>query len=124
MEPWYNVFSYWGLVLWLLRPWIPFSILAILIANFIGTIVFVVKARPRFKLGVFLVLLHAVPVWLSRRDPIQLAPLIVVFAAYMLFLAMQGLTSRNVYDDLLRNPPTTIREYLEGRLLLKARVNV
>jgi ABC-type amino acid transport system permease subunit len=119
MEPWYNVFSYWGLVLWLLRPWIPFSVLAILIANLIGTIVFVAKARPTFKLGAFLVLLHAVPVWLSRRDPVQLVPLFVVFATYMLFLAMQGLTPRDVYDDLVRDPPSTIREYLAGRLLLK-----
>jgi hypothetical protein len=119
MEPWYNVFSYWGLVLWLLRPWIPFSVFAILIANLIGTIVFVAKAKPAFKLGAFLILLHAVPVWLSRGDLIQLAPLIVVFVAYMLFLAMQGLTPRDVYEDLLRNPPSTIREYLEGRLLLK-----
>ena len=73
MEPWYNVFSYWGLVLWLLRPLLPFSILSILIANFIGTIVFVTKAKPTFKLGAFLVLLHAVPVWLSRGDPLTFA---------------------------------------------------
>ena len=119
MEPWYNVFSYWGFVLWLLRPFLPFSILSILIANFIGTIVFVAKARPTFKLGAFLVILHAVPVWLTRRDPLQLAPLFGVFATYMLVLAMQGLTPRNVYDDLIRDPPSTIREYLAGRLLLK-----
>jgi hypothetical protein len=48
-----------------------------------------------------------------------LSVLIVVFAAYMLFLALQGLTPRDVYDDLLRHPPSTIRAYLEGRLLLK-----
>jgi ABC-type amino acid transport system permease subunit len=119
MEPWYNVFSYWGFVLWLLRPFLPFSVLSILIANFIGTIVFVTKAKPAFKLAAFLVLLHAVPVWLSRGDPLQVAPLILVFVSYMLFLAMQGLTPRDVYDDLLRNPPSTIRAYLEGRLLLK-----
>ena len=119
MEPWYNVFSYWGLVLWLLRPFLPFSVLSILIANFIGTLVFVYKAKPAFKLGAFLILLHALPIWFSRRDPVQVSVLIAVFAAYMLFLAMQGLTPRNVYDDLLRNPPSTIREYLAGRLLLK-----
>jgi hypothetical protein len=119
MEPWYNVFSYWGLVLWLLRPFLPFSILSILIANFIGTIVFVAKAKPAFKLGAFLILLHALPIWFSRRDPVQLSVLIAVFAAYMLFLALQGLTPRDVYEDLLRNPPSTIREYLAGRLLLK-----
>jgi len=119
MEPWYNVFSYWGFVLWLLRPFLPFSILSILIANFIGTLVFVYKAKPAFKLAAFLVLLHAVPIWFTRRDPLTFAPLILVFVAYMLFLAMQGLTPRNVYDDLLRNPPSTIHEYLAGRLLLK-----
>ena len=119
MEPWYNVFSYWGIILWLLSPFLPFSILSILIANFIGTIVFIAKAKPTFRLGAFLILLHALPIWFARRDPVQVSVLIVVFAAYMLFLALQGLTPRDVYDDLLRHPPSTIRAYLEGRLLLK-----
>jgi ABC-type amino acid transport system permease subunit len=118
MEPWYNVFSYWGLVLWLISPLLPFSILSILIANFVGTLVFIAKAKPTFRLGAFLTLLHAMPIWFARRDPLQVSVLIVVFAAYMLFLALQGLTPRDVYDDLLRHPPSTIRAYLEGRLLL------
>lgn len=120
MEPWYNVFSYWGLILWVLSPWLPFSILSILIANFIGTLVFVYIARPPIRLSMFLIALHAVPVWINRRDPIQLVPLAVVFGAYTLSLTLQGLSLRAVYEDLVRDPPKTIREYLTGRLLLKS----
>lgn len=120
MEPWYNVFSYWGLILWLLSPWLPFSILSILMANLVGTLVFVYVARPPIRLAMFLIALHVVPVWLNRRDPIQLVPLMTVFGTYVIFLAFQGLSLRAVYEDLVRNPPKTIREYLTGRLLLKS----
>ena len=120
MEPWYNVFSYWGLILWLLSPWLPFSILSILIANLVGTLVFVYMARPSTRLGLFLIALHAVPVWLNRRDPIQLVPLVAVFGAYTLSLTLQGLSLRAVYEDLVRDPPKTIHEYLTGRLLIKS----
>ena len=119
MEPWYNVFSYWSFVLWLLSPWLPFSLLSILVTNFIGTIGFVAQAKPSFQLGAFLIALHALPVWLARHQPFQLGVLFAVFAVYTLVLALQGLTPWDVYSELIAHPPSTVREYLEGRLLLK-----
>ena len=115
MEPWYNVFSYWGFILWLLSPLLPFSVLAILILNLIGTFLFLSIARPSLSVAVFLILLHAVPVWFARRDPIQWIPTLVVFATYLAFLAAQGLSFMSVYESLIREPPVTIRDYLEFR---------
>jgi hypothetical protein len=120
MEPWYNVFSYWGLILFILRPWLPFSIFSILIANLVGTLVFVYKARPSFSLGAFLIVLHAVPAWFTRRDSFEITSLLGVFLAYVAFLALQGKSPANVYYDLVRDPPKTIHEYLVGRLLIKS----
>jgi hypothetical protein len=115
MEPWYNVFSYWGFILWILSPWLPFSVLAILVLNLIGTLLFLSIARPSFSVALFLLLIHAVPVWFARREPFQWIPTFAIFAAYLMFLAAQGLSFTSVYESLIREPPSTIRDYLEFR---------
>lgn len=115
MEPWYNVFSYWGFILWVLSPWLPFSVLLILILNLIGTFLFLSVARTSHQVALFLVLLHVVPVWFARREPIQLMPTVAVFATYLVFLAAQGIDFTRVYGNLLREPPVTIHEYLKLR---------
>jgi hypothetical protein len=115
MEPWYNVFSYWGFILWLLSPWLPFSVLLILILNLIGTFLFLSVAKTSFSVATFLVLLHVVPVWFVRRQPIEWVPTLVIFAVYSAFLAAQELDFTSVYGSLLREPPVTITEYLKAR---------
>ena len=115
MEPWYNVFSYWGFILWLLSPWLPFSVLLILILNLIGTFLFLSVSRTSRQVALFLVILHVVPVWFARNQPIQWVPTAAVFATYLAFLAAQGIDFTQVYSDLLREPPVTIHEYLKLR---------
>ena len=115
MEPWYNVFSYWGFILWLLSPWLPFSVLLILILNLIGTFLFLSVARTSFSVAAFLVFIHTLPVWFARREPIQLVPTAAVFVVYLAFLAARGIDFRSVYGNLLREPPVTIQEYLKLR---------
>jgi len=115
MEPWYNVFSYWGFILWILSPWLPFSVLAILVLNLIGTFIFLSVARPSLSVAMFLLLIHVVPIWFARRDPIQWIPALAVFATYLAFLAAQGLSFTSVYESLIREPPSTVKDYLEFR---------
>lgn len=115
MEPWYNVFSYWGFILWLLSPWLPFSVLLILILNLIGTFLFLSVARTSRQVALFLVFIHTLPVWFARQQPIQLIPTVAVFATYLAFLAAQGIDFTSVYGNLLREPPVTIHEYLKLR---------
>lgn len=118
MEPWYNVFSYWGFILWLLSPWLPFSVLMILILNLIGTFLFLSVARTSFSVAAFLIILHVVPVWFARNQPIEWIPTFVAFAVYSAFLAIQGLNFMSVYGSLLREPPVTVMEYLKARRVL------
>jgi hypothetical protein len=120
MEPWYNVFSYWGFILWLLSTWLPFSVLLILILNLIGTFLFLLSARTSLSVAMFLVLIHAVPVWFAHREPIQWVPTTVVVVTYLAFLAAQGLDFTKVYGSLLREPPVTILEYLKSRSIYKS----
>jgi hypothetical protein len=121
MEPWYNVFSYWGFILWLLSPWLPFSVLLILVLNLVGTFLFLSVARTSLSVATFLVLIHTVPVWFARKQPIQLIPTLAVFATYIAFLAAQGIGFTSVYGNLLREPPVTIHEYLKLRGIYKSR---
>jgi len=116
MEPWYNVFSYWGFILLLLRPFLPFSILSILVFNLIGTLVYLYKARPNIQFGIFLLAIQVIPVWVARRDPFQVMTLLVTLAVYMLFLTIQGVNVHGVYAKLVADPPGSIQEYLMSRL--------
>ena len=116
MEPWYNVFSYWGFILLLLRPYLPFSILSVLLFNLIGTLVYIYKARPNLQFGLFLLVIHALPVWIARRDPIQVMTLVVTLITYILFLTAQGVSAHDVYAKLVADPPGSIQEYLASRL--------
>lgn len=121
MEPWYNVFSYWGFILWLLSPWLPFPVLLILVLNLVGTFLFLSIAKTSLSVATFLVLIHAVPVWFARNQTIQWMPTLAVFATYLVFLAAQGIDIMSVYRSLLREPPVTIYEYLKLRSIYNSR---
>ena len=108
MEPWYNVFSYWGLVLFLLSPWLPFPVLSVLLFNLIWTLAFVPQDP---KLATFLVVVHTVPVVVLRHQPITIGPLVGSLVAYFTVLSIQGLSLSDVYP-----PPNNLRDYLRLRL--------
>ena len=115
MEPWYNVFSYWGLALALLSPWLSFPVLAIMILNLLGTFIFLSISNTTPQVSLFLIALHALPVWFLRKQPIQFKPVLVVFLVYLIVLALQGTDPVKVYKKLLDEPPQTISEYLKRR---------
>jgi hypothetical protein len=48
----------------------------------------------------------------------KVEPLVIVYVAYMSWLAVQGLDPIKVYKSMFDEPPLTIREYLERRNLL------
>jgi predicted benzoate:H+ symporter BenE len=120
MEPWYNVFSYWGLALALLSPWLPFPILAIMILNLLGTFLFLSISHTTPQVGLFLIALHTLPIWFLRKQPIQFKPVFVVFLMYVIVLALQGTDPVKVYKNLLDEPPQTIPEYLKRRAIISA----
>jgi hypothetical protein len=115
MEPWYNVFSYWGLVLFLMSPWLPFPVLAIMILNLFCTFIFLSVSNTTPQVQLFLIALHTIPVWSLRKQPIQVMPVIGVILVYLIVLALQGTDPVKVYKKLLDEPPQTISEYLKRR---------
>lgn len=67
------------------------------------------------QVSLFLIALHALPVWFLRKQPIQFKPVLVVFLVYLIVLALQGTDPVKVYKRLLDEPPQTISEYLKSR---------
>jgi hypothetical protein len=118
MEPWYNIFSYWGFVVFLLSPWVSFPVLSILIANLIGTLLFVCVSRTPPILDLFLILIHLIPVWILRKQKVDVRPLVVLFAVYTFHLAIQNKNPVGVYKELLNSPPQSVTGYLKSRKLL------
>jgi hypothetical protein len=119
-EPWYNVFSYWGLVIALLSPWLPFPVLAIMIVNLVGTIILISVTKPPSQVQLYLIVLHMLPVWFLRKQPIQFKPVLVVFLAYLIVLALQGTNIINVYKNIFDNPPQSVSELLKRRGIISA----
>lgn len=118
MEPWYNIFSYWGFIAFLLSSQLPFPVLSILIANLIGTLLFVCVSRTPVILNLFLILIHLFPVWVLRKQKVDVRPLVVLFAMYTFHLAIQNKNPVGVYKELLDNPPQSISSYLKSRFQL------
>lgn len=109
VEPW-KIYSWWVfamVALWL-AGLLPFSPLASAVLAFIGSVIFATRTRA----GAFILLMHAVPLWLLRHEPLDLAPNALVYLAYVLVLASQGTDPLKIYKIIFENPPATIGEYM------------
>lgn len=117
---WYNVFSYWGFAAWFM--WLggfPIEPLSIVLANLVFSILFVLaKYKGLPPIALFILGTHMIPLYSLRRSPLKLQPLLVTYLVYMLWLAVQGLDPFKVYQSMFREPPVTIREYLERRHII------
>jgi hypothetical protein len=119
---WYNIFSYWGFIAWIL--WLlkvsPVSPSLILFINLIGSVLFLTaKYHDIFRpVVLFILMSHAAPAWSVRRAPLDVKGTLIIFTAYLAFLALQGLNPVLVYKDLLEAPPETLAEYLKRRGLV------
>jgi hypothetical protein len=114
--PWYYLFSYWGIILWLLSPWLPFPVLLILIMNLICFIIFLLFSNISFKVGLFILIIHLIPVIYLQKQKLDYKPLIIFYIIYTLFLLINNKTPLEVYGDMFKNPPKTISEYIQKRL--------
>ena len=90
---------------------LPFSPLA----SVIGSIFFVVATK---RFNAFIILTHTAPLWLLRREPLDMGPNALTFLVYALFLVTQGTDPLKIYKLIVDNPPSSIREYLIQRKLM------
>jgi hypothetical protein len=59
---------------------------------------------------------HMIPVYIFRKDSIDIPGSLLVFASYILFLNCMGTSVQKVYDRALAEPMPTIGSYLSSRL--------
>ena len=121
MVPTWKIFSYWSsalAALWL-AGLLPFSPLASCVATLIGSIIFVVAEGTLFRpLGMFIVGTHVVPVILLRKTEFNFFKNFLIFGVYNLTLLGAGTNFMKVYDQVFRENPRTIHEYLSQRGLI------
>ena len=121
MVPVWAIYSYWSTALaalWL-TGLLPFSPLASCVATLIGSIVFVVLGGTIFKpIGMFIVATHVLPVFLLRKTKFNFFKNFLIFIIYNLVLLGSGTNFKKVYEQVFRENPQTIREYLSQRGLV------
>jgi hypothetical protein len=118
---WVFIFSWWGFALSILRLMglSPISPLLILILNCLGTMVFLIlKENIGVPVSLFILLIHVIPVYIFRKDRIDIPGSLVMFALYILFLNCMGTSIQDVYARVLTEPMPTIGSYLSSRLSL------
>jgi hypothetical protein len=86
-----------------------------MIANLLGTMLFVCVSKTPLILDLFLIFIHMIPVWILRKQKVQVAPLVVLFTVYTFHLAIQNKNPVGVYKELLDTPPQSISSYLKSR---------
>ena len=121
MVPTWKIYSYWSTAmaaLWLVGL-LPFSPLLSCVATLIGSIIFVIIGGTIFKpIGMFIVGTHVLPVLLLRGTKINFFKNFLIFGIYNLVLLGSGTNFKEVYDQILRENPQTIIEYLRQREIM------
>lgn len=121
MGKWYQLFSWWGFVLWILWQ-VGIKIVAprlILTTNFIFTFI-AGLIHPPIDTSVFFFILfsHAVPAWFARNQPLDVFGSLVVFMMYLISLRIQGTDLWSQWIEMWNEPPKTIKDYLKNRGVL------
>lgn len=115
---WVFIFSFWGYILTLLRllHLSPFSPLFLLILNTLATCVLVlIKKNMSLSVSLFLVGTHVIPLYLLRKDTIDIIGSLIVFSLYLAFLKFNGTNPLKVYNHVMEQPMPTIASYLKDR---------
>ena len=121
MVPVWAIYSYWstGMAALWLAGLLPFSPLVSCVATLIGSIVFVTLMGTIFRpIGVFIVATHVLPVFLLRKTKFIFFKNFLIFLIYNLVLLGAGTNFKKVYEQVFRENPQTIREYLSQRGLV------
>jgi hypothetical protein len=89
------------------------------VATLVGSIFFVLAGGTLFRpIGIFIVATHVVPVILLRKTKFNFFKNFLIFGVYNLALLATGTNFKEVYEQVFRENPRTIREYLSQRELI------
>ena len=96
----------------------PVSPLLILILNSLGTLAFLLlKKNIGLSVSLFVLATHVIPVYIFRKDTVDVMGSLVIFVSYILFLNWMGTSVQEVYTRILEEPMPTIGSYLSSRIL-------
>ena len=65
--------------------------------------------------SLFILATHVLPVYIFRKDPVDIVGSLTVGALYLLFLRYMGTSTQEVYARILAEPMPTIGSYLKTR---------
>jgi len=77
----------------------------------------ILKENIGIPVSLFILLTHMIPVYIFRKDSIDITGSLIFFASYILFLNCMGTSAQKVYDRVLAEPMPTIGSYLSSRLV-------
>jgi hypothetical protein len=75
-----------------------------------------IKKNIGLQVSLFILATHLIPVYIFRKDQIDILGSLSVFAMYLLFLKYMGTSAQDVYGRILEEPMPTIGSYLKSRL--------
>lgn len=110
----WKIYSYWVFAMTLMwgAQVLPFSPLVSAIFA-LGASLYIMRDVNRAN--AFILVTHALPIWILRRTRMEFVPNLLVFLIYNLFLKSTGTDFIQIYTQIYENRPTTIREYIEQR---------
>jgi hypothetical protein len=76
----------------------------------------ILKENIGVPVSLFILATHLFPVYIFRKDIIDIPGSLAVFAFYILFLNCMGTSAQEVYGRILEEPMPTIGSYLKSRL--------
>ena len=65
--------------------------------------------------SLFILATHVIPVYIFRKDILDIPGSLAVLALYLLFLEYMGTSVQEVYGRILKEPMPTIGSYLVSR---------
>ena len=117
MQIW-KIYSYWGFAmtaLWYAGV-LKFSPLLSVIVTFIGGVIFsFFQYKGINPVNLFIFITHLIPVILLRHTSLDIKENVGVFILYNLVLLASGTNAVQVYSEIFKNPPKTVREYFIQR---------
>jgi len=115
--PFWKIYSYWVFVmtvLWVIGR-LPFSPLISALLAFIGSALIPISYKSLTEANIFIVIIHIIPLWILRNTKLDIKSNLIVFLVYNIVLLLSGTNYYEIYSNIFKHQPLTIKQYLVQR---------